>query len=111
MQAVSDGASAHSVAPSGYAFLYQLYPYLLRKFAAVTRSKNRCPQIQQMEHYFLKTGGKYLRCTNFPVIHISKFHRFYSWFLSMCSIVAELRTIYDDYNLDCLFYGKRTSTE
>ena len=113
MQSVSDGA--HSVAPSaasnGYAFLYQLYPYLLGKFAVATRSKNRCPSIQQMEHYFLRTGGKYLRRTNFPVIHISKFERFYRWFLSMCAIVAELGSIYNDYNLDCLFYGKRTSTE
>merc|ERR1712113_897478 len=102
---------APSVASNGYAFLYQLYPYLLHKFTTMTLSQNRCPQIQQMEHYFLKTGGKYLQSTNFPVIHISKFNRFYQWFLSMCSIVAELRSIYNDYNLDCLFYGKRTSSE
>merc|ERR1719242_600365 len=104
MQAISDGAHesvsdmAPSVASNGYAFLYQLYPYLLHKFTTMTLSQNRCPQIQQMEHYFLKTGGKYLQSTNFPVIHISKFNRFYQWFLSMCSIVAELRSIYNDYN-------------
>merc|ERR1712087_64973 len=113
MQAISDGANSvqPSAAVNGYAFLYQLYPYLLSKFAVMTRSKNRCPSIQQMEHFFLRTGGKYLRNTNFPVIHISRFERFYNWFLSMCAIVSELSSIYNDYNLDCLFYGKRTSSE
>ena len=94
-----------------YAYLYKLYPFLVKKFQVTTRTKNRYPQIQQLEHYFLRMGGKYLRNTSFPVIHITKYNKFYSWFTFMCSIVSELRMIYDDYNLDCLFYGKRTSME
>lgn len=108
IQACSDcGGLAHNQ----YAYLFKLYPFLVKKFQFTTRTKNRYPQIQQLEHYFLRMGGKYLRNTNFPVIHISKYDKFYSWFLFMCAIVSDLRMIYDDYNLDCLFYGKRTSAE
>ena len=56
-----------------YAYLVRLYPFLVKKFQVTTRTKiNRYPQIQQLEHYFLRMGGKYLRNTNFPVIHISQ---------------------------------------
>ena len=106
MQACSEMGSN-----SQYAYLVKLYPFLVKKFQVTTRTKNRYPQIQQLEHYFLRMGGKYLRNTNFPVIHITKYNKFYSWFTFMCSVVSELRMIYDDYNLDCLFYGKRTSSE
>eukprot|EP01083_Nonionella_stella_P183770 664957_1 len=94
-----------------YAYLYKLYPFLVQKFQITTRTKHRFPQIQELEHYFLKMGGKYLRNTNFPVIHITKYNKFYGWFMFMCAIVSDLRQIYDDYNLECLFYGKRTSSE
>ena len=92
-----------------------LYPYLIRKFERITGCKYNQPQLQQIEYFLLQNGGFQTLINGWDsdtkaMIKSHKFDEFYTWFIGMCYIIKDLKSIYDriDDPLIALFYSKTT---
>ena len=80
-----------------------LYPHLIQKFIRLTGCYKNQPTLQQME-------GKF---NNQLIVRSRDFDRFYTWFISMCYIILDLKIVYDriDDPLIGLFYSRITAVE
>merc|ERR1712173_158198 len=60
--------------------LQDLYPHLIQEFTRVTRCNERQPTLNQIELFFVRTGGDYVLNQPLPFIRADKFDKFFSWF-------------------------------
>eukprot|EP01083_Nonionella_stella_P225611 801896_1 len=95
------------------ASLHALYPHLIDEFLRLTKCESRHPTLQQIELFFVRTGGVYGVNDALPFITADKFDKFFAWFRSMCSIINDLRPMYNraEDPLVGLFYGRKTAQE
>ena len=86
------------------ATLTHLYPHLMEIFKTLS-SCQRQPGIDRLTSFLQGNGGIW---GIYSYIRSNKFERFYSWFISICYILKDLRVIYDhiDDPLVGLFYRK-----